>query len=56
MKASSPTRQLSPPPLGQFQEFVRKIVSVPKAEIDKQEAAYRRKRKAHKQKRLSRPE
>jgi len=49
MKESGPTRQLSPPPLEKFREFVGKIIAVPKAEVDKQEAAYhRQKRKAKK--------
>jgi len=35
----------SPPtPFQQFKEFTRKLVSVPKKEIDKKEAAYQRRR------------
>jgi len=52
MKDPSPTRRLEPPTLEQFRAFVRKIVSVPKVDIEKEEAEYREKRKAEKEKRL----
>jgi len=45
------TRRLTPPSLQQFREFVRKIISVPKAEIDKEEKTHRQRRKRQKQKR-----
>jgi hypothetical protein len=32
-------------PFEKFQQFTRKIVSVPKAEIDRREAAYKKARK-----------
>jgi hypothetical protein len=54
MKDPSATRGLDPPTLEQFRVFVRKIVSVPKAEIDKEEAEYRKRRKTEKRKTLSR--
>ncbi len=45
MKDPSPTRQLEPPTVEQFRAFVRKIVSVPKIEIENEEKTYRQKRK-----------
>lgn len=44
MKDPSPTRRLEPPTLEQFKQFVRKVILVPKTEIDKEEEAYRKKR------------
>jgi hypothetical protein len=54
MKDPSATRGLDPPTMEQFRTFVGKIVSVPKADIDKEEAKYRKRRKAEKRKALSR--
>jgi len=34
-------------PFERFREFARRIIAVPKAEIDKQEAKYQRERKKH---------
>jgi hypothetical protein len=48
MKETEPTRGLTPPTLEQFRGFVKKIISVPKTEIDKKEAEYRKKRNAKK--------
>jgi hypothetical protein len=44
------TPQNQPTPFEKFREFTRKVVSVPKAEIDRRETEYKRMRKA-KQKR-----
>lgn len=38
-------RRLSPPTMEQFKEFVRKVIAVPKKEIDKRESEYKRRRK-----------
>lgn len=35
-------------PFQRFEEFARKVLSVPKAEIDERERAYRESRKRHK--------
>ena len=50
MKEPIPTRRIEPPTLEQFKQFVRKVITVPKAEIDKEEKAYKRKRSLQKQK------
>ena len=42
------TRRLEPPSMEQFKAFVRKIIAVPKKEIDKKEAAYQKKRQLQK--------
>lgn len=39
------TRQLSPPTMEEFSRFVKEIISVPKAEIDRREAEYKRRRR-----------
>mgnify|MGYP003394470823 CR=1 len=49
MKKPSLARRLEPPTLGQFKEFVREIISVPKTEIDKTEEKYQKERKIQKQ-------
>jgi hypothetical protein len=38
-------------PFEKFREFVRKVVSVPKSEIDRREAEYQRERKRIRRKR-----
>jgi hypothetical protein len=45
MKKSPPTRRLEPPTLEQFRAFVKKVVAVPKSEVDEEERAYRQQRK-----------
>jgi hypothetical protein len=50
MKDLSATRQLEPPTLEQFRAFVKKIVSVPKAELEKAEKTYKQRRKMQKRK------
>lgn len=50
MKDPSPTRRLAPPTLEQFKQFVRKVISVSKSEIEKQEKVYKQERKLQKQK------
>lgn len=50
MKDPSPTRRLEPPTLEQFRAFVKKIVSVPKSEVDKEEKIYQHRRVIEKQK------
>jgi hypothetical protein len=40
-----------PTPFEKFREFVRKVVSVPKSEIDRREAEYQRERKRIRRKR-----
>jgi hypothetical protein len=52
MKESPPTRRLEPPTLEQFRAFVGKVIVIPKADIDKEEARYRQKRMAEKRKRM----
>jgi hypothetical protein len=47
----SEARRLKPPTLEHFKEFVRRVIAVPKKELDQEEAAYRRRRKAEKRKR-----
>jgi hypothetical protein len=38
------TRRLQPPTMGQFKEFVRKVIAVPKKDIEKQEKLYQQQR------------
>lgn len=47
--SSVPARE--PTPFEQFKEFTRRLVAVPKAEIDKQARAYKRKRRTARQRR-----
>ena len=50
-RAEEPEKLLTPDPppsetpFQRFEEFARKVLSVPKAEIDKRERAYRERRK-----------
>jgi hypothetical protein len=46
---SDPARDSEPSPFERFDKLLRRVVSVPKKEIDKREAAYKRQR-AHKKK------
>ena len=46
-----PDAKPAPAPFDAFQDFARRVFTVPKAEIDKLEAAYQRKRAKKKAKR-----
>lgn len=56
MKETTSDRRLEPPTMEEFKAFVRKIVSVPKKEIDKKEEDYRKRRKTKRENPSSRPE
>jgi hypothetical protein len=52
---SSSAKPADPPPFDAFREFARKVLSVPKAEVNALEAKYQRERAKKKAKRGPKP-